>query len=329
MRHHAKMVVIVGRDRGTIAHLEHSGLRRDPPGEQQRQCRRTVGRIARRKIIAGHAAVGVQPALDVHQLPAALWLPCVFLLARQLHAHRTADRARQQQRVGGDIVGAVASVAAGRFHPDDIDLGFRPLDQECEIRAQDVRVLRAGPHPDGAVLIIGDRAGRADRSVHLIGPDIGPRHRLGGACNRRIDAALVDQRPWRRRIGAQRRRDVAEIGQGRYRLPVHLQPCRRLDRVLLALGHDADEIADADNGDNSRNVTYRTLVDRDQAGADEIAGIDAGIGRPHDAAMQHAGNADVVDVDQFAGRFRRQVDARHRLPDDGIGIDLLHCDIVG
>ena len=172
-----------------------------------------------------------------------------------------------------------------------------------------------------AVLIIRDRAGRADRAVHLVGPDVGPLHRLGGAGDGRIDIALVDQRARRRRIGAQRGLDVLQIGQRRRRLPAHLELRRRLDRVFLALGDDADEIADPDDGDQPGNIAHRGLVDRDQAGADERAGIDAGIGRAHDAAVQHAGHAHVVDIDQFAGRLGRKIDARHRLPDDGVGID--------
>ena len=121
----------------------------------------------------------------------------------------------------------------------------------------------------------------------------------------------------------------AEVGQRRHRLPAHLQLRRRLDRVLLALGDDADEIADPDHGDQPRNIAHRSFVDRDQAGADKRAGIDAGIGRPHHAAVQHAGHAHVVDIDEFAGRLRRQVDARHRLPDDAVGADGLDRHVVG
>ena len=128
-----------------------AGVGRDPPGQQQRQRRRAVGGIARGEIVSGDAAVGVHAAIDVHQLRGALGLPRMFLLARELHAHGTADRARQQQRVGGDVVGAVAAVAAGGLQPDHLDLGFRLLDQQREVGAQDVRVLRAGPHADIAV----------------------------------------------------------------------------------------------------------------------------------------------------------------------------------
>ncbi len=208
VRHHAHVVIVVGRDRGAVAHLGHGRDRRNRARQQQRQRGRAVGRIAGREIVSRDAAIGVQSALDVHQLRGALWLPGVLLFARQLHAHRAADRARQQHRVGGDVVGAVAAVAAGGLHPDHVDFGFRPLQQQREIGAQDVRILRAGPHPDLTVPIVRDRAGRADRGVHLVGPDISPRHRLCRGGERGVDVALVDQGPRRRRIGAQRGLDI-------------------------------------------------------------------------------------------------------------------------
>jgi hypothetical protein len=45
--------------------------------------------------------------------------------------------------------------------------------------------------------------------------------------------------------------------------------------------------------------------------------------------VQHTGHAHVVDVNEFAGRFRRQVDARHRLTDDPVLARLLHQRLVG
>src|SRR6185436_9672308 len=100
------------------------------------------------------------------------------------------------------------------------------------------------------------------------------------------------------------------------------------DRIFLALGDDADEVADPDYGDKSGDVAYRGLIHRDQAVADEIADINAGIGRTHDAAVQHAGDAHVVDVHQFTGCLRWQIDAWHRLPDDGVGIGGLDGNII-
>ncbi len=45
--------------------------------------------------------------------------------------------------------------------------------------------------------------------------------------------------------------------------------------------------------------------------------------------MKHAGHADVMDVDQFAGRLGRKIDARHRLADDAIGVGRFHFDVIG
>ena len=104
---------------------------------------------------------------------------------------------------------------------------------------------------------------------------------------------------------------------------------RGLDRILLALGDDADEVADPDDGDKPGNVAHRGFVDRDQAVADEVADIDAGIRRTHDAAVQHAGQAHVVNVDQLARCLCRQIDARHGLADDAVGIGGLHRHVIG
>src|ERR1700676_2254324 len=253
----------------------------------------------------------------------------MFLFPGQLHTDRTANRARQQHRVGGGIVGAVTAVATGSLHPDHVDVGFRPLQQQREIGAQDVRILGAGPHPDLTVVKIRDRAGWADRSVHLVRPGIRPLHRLCRTGQRRLDVALVDQGPRCRRIGAQRRLDVSQIGKRRHRLPGQLELRRRLDRVFLALGDDADKIADPDDGDESWNIADRGFIDRNQAGADKSAGIDAGIGRTHDAAMKHAGHAYVMNIYKLAGRLGWKVRARYRLPDDAVGLRSLDRHFVG
>ncbi len=329
VRHDAQIVVVVGWDRGAIAHLEHGRRVRNGAGEQQRQRWCAVRRIARGKFITGDAAVGIQPAIDVHQLRGALGLPRVLLFARELHTNGAAHRARQKNRVGGNVIGAVAPVAAGRFQPDHLDLRFAPVDQPRQFGAQMMRVLRARPDPGVIVLVVSDRAGRADRGVHLVGPDISPLHRFGCIGNRGGDVALVDQRSWRGRIGTQRRLYVLQVGQRRHRLPGDFQLRRGLDRIFLAFGDDTDEVADADNRDEPGDVAHRSLIDRDQAGADEIAGVDAGIGRTDNAAVQHARYAQVVNVDQLAGCLRRQIDARDGLPDDGVGAGGLDRNVVG
>ena len=165
--------------------------------------------------------------------------------------------------------------------------------------------------------------------MHLVWPDIRALHRVCGCGNGGIDIALVDQRAWLRWIGAERRLEVLQIGQCWCRLPGSLELRRRLDCVFLALGNDTDEIADPDHGDQSRNMADRGLIDCDQTGADKRASIDAGIRRAHDAAVKHAGHANIVHIDRFAGRLCRQVDARYRLPYYGVRIYRLDLDVIG
>src|SRR5581483_6162582 len=100
------------------------------------------------------------------------------------------------------------------------------------------------------------------------------------------------------------------------------------NRILLALGDHADEIADADDGDEAGDITHGGFVDCDQAGADERSGIDAGIGRANYTAVQHAGQADIVHEGQFARGFGGKIDARHRLADDGVVADGLDGDVI-
>ena len=252
----------------------------------------------------------------------------MFLLAGELHPHRAADRARQQRSVGADVVGAVAAVAAGGFQPDHVDVRFRQRHQFREIGAQVVRVLRSGPHAQAAVAVVRDRTRRTYRAVDMIRPHVCARHRRRGAGQRLIDIAGVAQHARRARVGAQCGCDVFEVRQGRRRFPCQPELRGGADRVLLAIGDDTDEIADPHHGDEAGNIRHRTFIHRDQAGADEIAGINAGIGRAHHAAVQHAGHAHVMHIDHLAGGHRRNFEPGNRAADDLVGTCVLHDDIV-
>ncbi len=118
-------------------------------------------------------------------------------------------------------------------------------------------------------------------------------------------------------------------GRRRRRLPGDPELRRRLDRVLLALGDDADEIADPHHRTTpgiSRTEDSSTEI---KLVANKRTGIDARIGRAHDAAVQHAGHADVVHIDQLAGSLGRQINPRHRLADNAVGFDGLELDVIG
>ena len=89
----------------------------------------------------------------------------------------------------------------------------------------------------------------------------------------------------------------------RRRLPCHLQVCgiaftafssRSATMPMKSPMRD-------DGNDVPEYARMESSIDRNQAGADEVAGIDAGIRWSHHAAVQHAGHAHVVHVNQFAG----------------------------
>ena len=95
----------------------------------------------------------------------------------------------------------------------------------------------------------------------------------------------------------------------------------RLFGVFFALGHDADEVADHDDGTDAGDVRNRAFVDGGECVADELAGVDSGVRGAHDAAVQHAGQALVVDEYLGAGGFGGDVDARRGGADDAVLVD--------
>ena len=89
---HAQVGVVVGWHGRAVAHLVGRGHRFDGACEQQGERGRAVRRIRGAEVVAGHRAVGRETAVDLHELGRALGLPQMLLLARELHAHRSADR---------------------------------------------------------------------------------------------------------------------------------------------------------------------------------------------------------------------------------------------
>ena len=324
----AQVGVVVGRHRGAITHLVGVRIGLDGAGQQQRERRRAVARVRGLEVVCDRAAFGIEPAVDLHQLRCALRLPQMLLLARELHAHRRADCARKQRRIGRHVIGAVAAVAAGGFHADDVDRGVGQAHQRGEVGTQHVRVLRAGPDGHRARLSVtmpvGECARRTDRGVQLIRPDVVALQGLRRAGDRGFDIALFAQHAAVRRVVAQRIRQrvwrARERCAARPIAPRDLQCAHRRVGLLLALGDDADEIADHDHRANPLDVSDRGCVDRFQRVADEIARVDARIRRPHDAAVQHAGHALVVHEHRVATRLRGDVDARWRCADDAVGV---------
>jgi hypothetical protein len=113
---------------------------------------------------------------------------------------------------------------------------------------------------------------------------------------------------------------VAAAGQRLRRVdPLHLQLRGRLDRVVLVLRHDADEVALAYDA-GPFDVADRLLVDRHHRRAEPEHGLAA---RENDAPVEHPGDADVVDVGRGTGDDRRDLDARHACADERVLADRL------
>ena len=97
------------------------------------------------------------------------------------------------------------------------------------------------------------------------------------------------------------------IGQPGAGGPVDPDRPRRLDRRPFVARDDGEEITLAHGLHESVHLACRRVVDGRDAGA-VIVG-------PDHARMQHAGQADVVDIGELAGDLAGDVHARDRLAD--------------
>ena len=173
--------------------------------------------------------------------------------------------------------------------------------------AQRKHALGMGPDRHLAVLEFGDRAGRTDRGVRHVRLAIGRLDRTlapsgSGACLSlmtcpRREAPADHRRSWPDRA-ARAQRPFGALDQ-RF---------ARLDRLLLALGDDAEETAVAHDRDDAGHRLDRRLVD-----AVELRAVAR---RTHDAAMHHARQPHVLHIGDAAGHLARDVEARNRFADD-------------
>ena len=94
-----------------------------------------------------------------------------------------------------------------------------------------------------------------------------------------------------------------------FRQSFPLRPCghellRAFDRSPFILGHDGEEVSFADNLDDAGDAADGLFVDAFKTSADG--------GRPHDAPMQHIGDAEILHVSEGARDLCRNVEAGYR-----------------
>src|SRR5207237_2594850 len=103
---------------------------------------------------------------------------------------------------------------------------------------------------------------------------------------------------------------------------LHIQLRSCLDRIVFMRRYDTEKVAFTDEL-HTRDVLQRTLVDRDDWSAEPESRLPA---RPHDPAVEHSRNPDVVHVGVSAGDLVRDVDPRHRLRHDLVLTDRLRAE---
>ena len=159
----------------------------------------------------------------------------------------------------------------------------------------------------------GHGARRADAGMHLVGPHIGALQGVGGVCQGLVHQALIRHLARCAGVAANRVFKVMGAGHAGPRFPMHLQFAHGLFGVFFAFGHHADKIAlhhhRVDAGDVGNGRCFHPV----QGVANESTAVGARIGWSHDPAMQHAGHAHIVDIDQIRKHLGGDVHTRQAL----------------
>ena len=225
----------------------------------------------------------------------------MLVLSRPLHAHRLADRLRQEHGIGCRMVGAVRAVRSRPLHEDDAHLLGHESEDARQRGSQAVGDLRRRPDRRAIGADVSDGARRRKRRVALTRPEIGRGdRRLRGRqsrLERHAGLIAVAERPGRSAVDdrliaiddtvAKIALQVVVTRQPAPLGPRRLELARRPDRRPLVGRDDREKTLDANHA-HAGQVRNRCLVDRDERGAERR--------RPDDSRVQHARNAEVLDV---------------------------------
>ncbi len=229
----------------------------------------------------------------------------MLVLTRPLHAHRLADRLRQEHGVGRRVIGAVRAIRSRPLDEHDTHLLGHEAEDARQGGAHAVGALRRRPDRGGVAANVCDGARRRKRRVTLTRPEVRRRHRRLRRRQRRLERGpgLIAVADWPRWSAVHNRlvaldHALAQIalqvvvpGQPAPRGPFRLELARRPHRCPLVVRDDREEALDPDDA-NAGKLRDGGFVDRDERCTDGW--------RPDHAAVEHAGNAEVLDVPDSA-----------------------------
>ena len=262
-------------------------------------------------------AFGIERALEREQLRRPLRIPPVLVLTHPLHADRTADRAREQCRIGRGVIMAVHAVTTGAVEIDQAHAGLRQTEEGGEGLAKLVRGLRSRPDRRLAFAHVGDCARRPHRAVCLQRPVIFGGQALGRGGELLPRIPLAHQKFLGVKRAATHPLPHALMADQRVRLrPSRLEQPRGLYRVPFIVGDHTQEAFDAHDA-RARNALDRGCVDLQQFRTNRR--------RTYRAAVQHAVDRKVVHEDVTARDLRRHVGSRQGLADRHIPGRILQC----
>ena len=141
----------------------------------------------------GHVSLRIQTAPHVHHHCRTQRFPAVLVVAHPLDANRLSDGLRENRCIGGGVIRAVVTIAAGCLDKNHANVRGRDSQELGDGRAQLMRSLRARPDRRGAVSHVGESARWPDRGMQLERPLIRRLESFGGACESGLHVAVISR----------------------------------------------------------------------------------------------------------------------------------------
>ena len=188
----------------------------------------------------------------------------------------------------------VAAIAARSFHINATYIFKRQRKHLGKLLLQIVRGLRSGPQGEFAILEFGNRAGWTDGTVRMDGKIVSRAELLNASFAHGI-RSIAGTSGYFVFCYFRCADIVEELGLLRQSFPLRprgLELLRSLDRRPLIFGHDTEEVAFANNFDDTGNAADGSLIDAFKLRANRR--------RTHNTPMQHIRHTKVLHIRERA-----------------------------